>query len=289
MRWLEFRLLNQAVMFLWLPLNDATPTPDAVEHRIAIDRALPAGREHVEVHGAPAEVRAQSPLVLGAPLRGGPWVGIYDPAMEHGRRTSIYTLDGRARIPARFAIDWIRLDEKAGTASGDASKVANWYGYAADVLAVADGTVADARDDMPALDTVGESQGAMPLENASGNYVVLDVGGGRYVFYEHLKHGSIRVTTGERVQRGQVIGLLGNSGSSSSGPHLHFHVADAAATLAAEGLRYVFDAFEVLGAYESVHDFIDGRLWTPAPGDAGGVRTMELPDANAVVRFGDVR
>jgi murein DD-endopeptidase MepM/ murein hydrolase activator NlpD len=43
------------------------------------------------------------------------------------------------------------------------------------------------------------------------NYVTLDLGGSRYAFYEHLKHGSITVRRGDRVKSGQVIGLLGNS------------------------------------------------------------------------------
>ena len=48
---------------------------------------------------------------------------------------------------------------------------------------------------------------------------------------------------GEKVQRGQVLGLVGNSGNSTE-PHLHFHVSDANSPLTSEGLPYVFDSFE---------------------------------------------
>ena len=81
-----------------------------------------------------------------------------------------------------------------------------------------DAIVAAARDDMIEPETVGAAQGSMPLENTSGNYLVFDIGEGRYVFYERLKHGSIQVRPGDKVTSGQVIALLGNSGSSSSGP-----------------------------------------------------------------------
>jgi murein DD-endopeptidase MepM/ murein hydrolase activator NlpD len=52
------------------------------------------------------------------------------------------------------------------------------------------------------------------------------------------------VKEGDRVKRGQVLGLLGNSGNSTA-PHLHFHVCDSApvVALASEGLPYVLTAW----------------------------------------------
>ena len=90
------------------------------------------------------------------------------------------------------------------------------------MLAVADGTIVAAVDD-----TSDRTPQPVPPESASGNYVALDVGGGRFAFYEHLQQGSIVVKPGQRVSRGDVIAKLGSSGSTSIGPHLHFHVADA--------------------------------------------------------------
>jgi murein DD-endopeptidase len=276
----------RAVVYLWLPLDDGVATPERLVHRIEFDAAQPSGRQSVVVENVEVEVRGAAPVVLDAPLKGGPWVALYDPSMAGGHRTTIYTIDGRARIPARFAIDWVKLGDDGSRARGDASKVANWLGYGADVLAVADGVVVAALDDMAGAETIGASQGAMPLENASGNYVTLDLGNGRYAFYEHLQHGSLRVKSGDRVQRGQVIARLGNTGSSSSGPHLHFHVADADSHLGAEGLPYVFRTFEVIGAFDSIDAAVSGKRWSPAPQSAGGVRTMELPAANVVLSLG---
>jgi murein DD-endopeptidase len=228
-------------------------------------------------------VRSDAPAVIGPPLRGGPWVGLYDPALVGGHRTALYTIDGRARIPGRFAIDWVRIDASGNRFRGDPEQVASHLGFGADVLAVADARVADARDDMPDADLLAASRGPMALERASGNYVVLDVGGGRYAFYEHLKHGSLRVKKGDRVARGDVIAALGNTGSSSSGPHLHFHVADGEATLGAEGVPWVLDGFEQLGGYEDMDAAVVGKVWQ----GQSGVRLRELPVANAVVVFPD--
>jgi len=41
----------------------------------------------------------------------------------------------------------------------------------------------------------------------------------------HMQKGSVRVKKGDKVKRGDVIGLLGNSGDSF-GPHLHFQLQD---------------------------------------------------------------
>jgi len=275
----------RAVIYFWIALDQAVAIPSRLRHRIEFDAVRASGRERGGVDGAEVDVDREAPVVLNPPLRGGPWVAVYDPAMAQGHRTAIYTINGRARIPGRFAIDWIKLDEDGAHARGDASKVASWCAHGADVLAVADAVVAEARDDLPGAESVGASQGAMALENASGNYVALDLGNGRHAFYEHLKHGSIRVKKGDRVRSGQVIALLGNTGSSSSGPHLHFHVSDANSTLAAEGLPYAFREFEVVGAFESIDAAYGSRRWNAVPSGAGGRRSMELPAPNAVVLF----
>jgi murein DD-endopeptidase MepM/ murein hydrolase activator NlpD len=54
-----------------------------------------------------------------------------------------------------------------------------------------------------------------------GNYVIIKHKHGFYTRYAHLQ--SFSVTTGQRVQQGQVIGRIGNTGLST-GPHLHYEV-----------------------------------------------------------------
>lgn len=231
-----------------------------------------------EVDGGPVEVGRAPPVVLGAPLRGGPWAAVHDPAWPRGHRRVIYTVAGTARIPGRYAIDWIALDA-AGRYASEPDRVASWYGYGADVLAVADAVVAAVRDDLPEVASVA-AQTKHAIGDATGDYVALDLGHERFAFYEHLKPGSVRVRVGQRVRRGEVLGALGFTGDST-GPHLHLHVADANAPLDAEGVPYVFTEFEELGAYASMAQF-GSAPWSP---HAPARRIAAWPGPNTVVQF----
>lgn len=59
-----------------------------------------------------------------------------------------------------------------------------------------------------------------------GNYVKIKHSDGTYTIYAHLAKSSITVMSGDVVDRGQVIGKMGHSGSST-GVHLHFEMRDA--------------------------------------------------------------
>lgn len=56
-----------------------------------------------------------------------------------------------------------------------------------------------------------------------GNKIVIEHSDGSRATYVHLKPGGVCVTRGQRVERGDVIGLSGNTGISMA-PHLHFQV-----------------------------------------------------------------
>jgi len=54
-----------------------------------------------------------------------------------------------------------------------------------------------------------------------GNYVIIKHKHGFYTRYAHMQ--SFRVSRGQYVQQGQIIGYIGNTGIST-GPHLHYEV-----------------------------------------------------------------
>lgn len=275
----------RAVIFVWLTLDETANVPAKLLHRISFNLIRSSGNESGAVEGVQTSVRKEEPIVINTPLRGGPWVVGFGPSNDAGHRRTILPLGGRARIPQRFAIDWMKLGDDGKPARGDASKMSNWYGYGSEVLAVADSVVADVKDGIPETASLGEMPTTpITLENAGGNYVSLDLGNGRFAFYGHLQPGSIRVKVGDRVRSGQVIGLLGHSGNSTA-PHLHFHVSDSNSPLAAEGVPYVFKGFEILGAVESSEMLDRNEQWKPQPGASARPRKMELPLDKTVIRF----
>jgi murein DD-endopeptidase len=264
------------VLNLWITLP--TSFVPSVVHEVGLEVQRPTGSVQVTVEGGASPVAPQDPIVLDAPLRSGPWIAIYDPVLKGGHRTAIYTVGDRARIPGRFAIDFITLPAFGALPRDPAERPADGNGFGAAVLAVADGTIAAAVDD-----TSDRTPQPVPAESASGNYIALDVGGGRFAFYEHLQQGSILVKPGQRVSSGDVIAKLGSSGSTSIGPHLHFHVADTNSLLGADGMPFVFRLFTSLGEFESIQALQAGERWIPA-GSARGF-TNSRPPPNAVISF----
>ena len=89
-------------------------------------------------------------------------------------------------------------------------------GYGSPIFNAKAGTVIEVVSNCPGRGYYGSRCGG-----GYGNYVIVDVGGGIQVMYGHLASAS--VSTGQRVSRGQTIGTMGNSGSST-GTHLHFGI-----------------------------------------------------------------
>jgi hypothetical protein len=220
----------------------------------------------------------KKPVRIDAPLKGNNWAAIYDPSWERGHRRVYFTIGGRARIPGRYAIDFMKLDNAGHFAIHESDTVKNWYGYGKDVLAVADGVIASTLNTFEESKTLSEHP-KYDSSRATGNYISLQIADSVFAFYEHLKPGSIRVKPGDHVKAGQVIASLGFTGQTT-GPHLHFHIADRNSALGAEGIPFVFKHFNYLGVYRNFIDF-GVKPWEPAH----KIIINERPNSNAVIEF----
>jgi murein DD-endopeptidase len=265
----------RAVVFLWVPV-DGRMLPTRIRHRLTIAEGEgDSARTHV-LEGGKATVSREL-AVIGPPLRGDGWLAANGPDPQTGHRRAIVPVEGTAAIAQRFAIDYVKMDESGRRFVGDSLKNESYYAEGVDALAVADGIVAAVKDSIPE-NIPGPASRAVPitLETVGGNFVILDIGQGRYAFYAHLKPGSLRVRPGDRVRKGQVIGLVGNSGNSTE-PHLHFHLMDATSPLGSEGIPYAHESFELVGKCR--------RMFAECARSAPEVRRREIPVANMVIAF----
>jgi hypothetical protein len=203
---------------------------------------------------APIEVNTKLPKI-GPPLAGDRWVaanGCCDEAGVH--RSSGLACSGGVFFAQRFAIDWMLLDKAGRLVAGDPTDVHSYPDYGTDVLAVADGTI------VHTLNTLDDQKpGTLPdpstinMQNVDGNHIVIDLGDGVYAFYAHLQKGSVQVSVGDRVKRGQVLAKLGNTGNTSA-PHLHFHLMEGDSVLCSNGIPYTINSFALAGQI-SLSDF----------------------------------
>lgn len=259
--------------------TDLHLVPQSLYHRLTYTALHPKNTKALTAEGGNIAHLQPTPILIDAPLSGGPWTAVYDPAWKRGHRRVVYAVDGKERIPGRFAIDFILLDSLGRYAAGEEDSIKNWLGYGVEVKAVADGVVAAVRDDFTESPTLS-GHPTYPAEKATGNYISIDIGNGYFAFYEHLKPGSIRVKPGQRVKSGDAIAALGFTGQST-GPHLHFHIASANAPLGAEGVPFEFIQFILLGTYPDFSQF--GKApWTPA---ARTEIIKQRPAPNTVISF----
>jgi len=89
-----------------------------------------------------------------------------------------------------------------------------------------------------------------------------------------LENGSIKVRPHDRVHRGDVLALLGNSGNTT-GAHLHMQMTDRNSVLQSQGVPFVFENFIYLGAGSDYE--LDKHVSVPW--------VNSLPPGNAVIQF----
>jgi hypothetical protein len=277
-----------AILHLTFSVATRRAIPRAIVQRLVLDNATRPvqGPPHVTQTGGRSRVARRAPVVLGAPLAGDRWLAADGCCTAPRHVRSLQPFDGQLFGAQRFAIDWERVDAQGRLFVGDKRVLTNWFGYGQPIYAVSDGVVVHAINDEP-----DQTPGALPVgldpSRADGNGILQRLPDGRYVLYGHMIPGSLRVKVGDRVTRGQQIGLVGSSGNSSA-PHLHLHVVDRNRLFGANGVPYVFERFTVTGRVASTAAF-DHAEETGEPARMRPVRTgpreRELPLDQVIVTW----
>jgi murein DD-endopeptidase MepM/ murein hydrolase activator NlpD len=271
------------IVFLMLDLGKAQ-APAMIEHTL---RILDDKGEAHDVALAPLAVSSEPAIVVGPPLRG-EWIA--GDAVNNNRdaahRRAVLIVNGRPYVSQRFAIDWVQIQTISGvttTWKGPEDKNGSYFCYDQPIYSVANGKVVAMSDGAP--ENVPHSQTyAVPIDfnNAAGNHLVVEIAPRRYVLYAHMRPGTVTVKVGDIVRTGEVLGHVGNTGSSSE-PHLHMHIDDEPSFLAGNGLPYEFASGEESGPVEA-------NMSAPTAisfGQIGPLRpfTNDYPAENALVTF----
>jgi hypothetical protein len=259
------------VVYFEVPLRSPRQIPVAVEHTLTIGLPPnPALPQTTQETGGRARVDRRGPIEVAPPIAGDGWVAVGS-CCDGPHRRAIQPVNGRLVLGQRFAIDWNQMDAAGQFVVGDPTVNSNWVQYGKPVMAVAAGTVVAAVDKYQDQ-TPPNNPTKITLAEADGNHVIIRFGKGLYAGYAHLRPGSVRVHVGQRVVPGQVIGELGNSGSSS-GPHLHFQVMDSPSLVFSEGLPFAFSAFTMRGRIPPLSTELEKQI---NAGDAISVEPFEL-------------
>lgn len=286
------------IVYVDFAVDAREDVPDAVVHHLfgtgrakqTVAEALP-----FDYFAAPVDLGAGVPRIIGPPLKGTNWVALAGcclPGFPH--RDTNTPSNGALHNSQRFAIDWKRTNDAGEFVTGDKTKNESYVDYGEPVYAVADGTVVAVLDEVeanvpglqPSQDP--EQRASITLENADGNHVVLDLGGGVYAMYAHFQLGSLRVKVGDRVKRGDELALLGNTGNANAS-HLHLQLMDGPNILTANGLPYVIDQFVYRGqvpvqALIEADSYVTGSFFADHLA-MGEPRTDQLPLNLAIVDF----
>ena len=94
-----------------------------------------------------------------------------------------------------------------------------------EILAFADGVVTS-------MQKTGRQYG-------TGCYVRIKHSNGLYTLYYHLKSGTICVNVGDKVKKGQKLGIIGTTGKST-GIHLHFQIDKGSSKTSINPYDYLF-------------------------------------------------
>src|ERR1043165_6931495 len=148
---------RRMVVFMDVRLPDTGVGLSALENRLVFSPVTTINLDQQSVvDSSSMALSTQDVPILGPPLRGGCWVASHALSNDSSHRRTLIALNGRVYGAQRYAIDWIRIGSDGQAFRGNDALNRNWSAYDADVLAVADGTVLEARDGIPENDPTSD-------------------------------------------------------------------------------------------------------------------------------------
>jgi murein DD-endopeptidase MepM/ murein hydrolase activator NlpD len=263
------------LLYLWLEVDPKRVAPTELRHVFHVRAELGEEDVYWSMNGPRVPVHG-AVMLLDAPVRGGRWYVTNGFANDADHRR-FFVAHSEILIPQRFGADFLLLDEGGGNALGAGAALEDFHGFDQPLHAVADGKVVSVMEHLPD-NAAGASPGVLDWSEVAGNHVILQLAPNTYALYAHIREGTLLVEVGAQVERGQVLGVIGNSGNSSA-PHLHFHLMDRPHPNSSNGVPFHFREFEVLTL-----DYGFRADQRPLP-SVGTSRRASIPRKHSVIRF----
>ena len=141
-------------------------------------------------------------------------------------------------VGQRYAYD-IAIVIDSSSYSGDSKKNEDHYCFGKRLNAPGDGKIIALENNIDDNYISGTVNSDIDENTIAGNYIMIDHLNGEYSMLAHFKKGTIIVSVGDTVIKGQEVGKAGNSGNST-GPHLHYHIQNTPEYLDGIGLPAQF-------------------------------------------------
>lgn len=213
----------------------------------------------------------EDPIIIGFPLRG-EWIAPNTP----GKKIPSHGTD---QLGERYAFDFLQVDwARTGRPFYRTNllkylfvgvPLSKCYGWGQEVYAPCDGKIIKAEDgykERPRVHLASDLFVALKnaytfnpekddIRSVAGNYVIMKCSDHVYAAFAHLQTGSITVSAGQTVKKGDTLGKLGHSGNSTA-PHLHFQLMDSSDLLSARGIPCAFEQYEIFrdGKWKTVYN-----------------------------------
>ena len=207
-----------------------------------------------------AMLEMYEPIIVQFPLRG-EWLSPNTPGTK-------VPSHGTNQLGTRYAYDFIQVDwNRMGTPAYRVGvmqylfsgvKLSDYYCWGQEVYSPCDGIVVVAEDgyaENAKTNLLGDMSNAYKnahyfdpekddIQSVAGNYVIIKYSENVYAALCHLQTGSVQVSVGQMIKKGEVIGRVGHSGNSFA-PHLHFQLMDSGDITVANGVPCAFEQYEI--------------------------------------------
>lgn len=141
----------------------------------------------------------------------------------------------------RYAYDIAKIVD-GSFYSGDGNANEDAYTFGARVNAPGSGKIIALENNINDNIRPGVINDDINDSNLAGNYIMIDHLNGEFSLIAHFKKGTITVSVGDNVIKGQEVGKAGNSGNST-GPHVHYHIQNTPDPLDGIGLPAQFQNY----------------------------------------------